>query len=338
MNKSSPIIGFVSKYRSFVTTVSLILLLFIVGEVRALVLDANVVGHFFSISQVLLTIKMAAFIALFGLCQMIVIAPGGSGLDLSVGFMATLTAIVTASVMDGQNINIIWALLIAIGLGIAVGLVNGILSAYLSLPPLVVTMAMSSILQGVINIYTAGRNITGKPSPMLQTIAADYTNIIPNVLSLPNILFLLSVVTAGAMIVFHKSRVGLAVFGAGMNPTTAHLSGVNVKFVRCMCFVASSVIASLIGLLLIGNMGIAFKDMGSSYVMPSIAAAVVGGVSLIGGGGNFLGVILGAVFLQTLTNLLVALGWGDAGKWLGFGIVLYALLCFYIGSRRRSQV
>jgi ribose transport system permease protein len=63
--------------------------------------------------------------------------------------------------------------------------------------------------------------------------------------------------------------------------------------------------------------------MGSNYVMPSVAAAVVGGVSLTGGDGNYLGVILGAIFLQTLTNLLVALGWGDAGKWLGFGIVLF---------------
>jgi ribose transport system permease protein len=104
--------------------------------------------------------------------------------------------------------------------------------------------------------------------------------------------------------------------------------------VRCIAFVISGVLASLVGLLLIGNMGMAFKDMGSNYVMPSIAAAVVGGVSLTGGDGNYLGVILGAVFLQTLTNLLVAAGWGDAGKWLGFGIVLFALLIVYVSNRR----
>jgi ribose transport system permease protein len=81
-------------------------------------------------------------------------------------------------------------------------------------------------------------------------------------------------------------------------------------------------------------MGIAFKDMGSNYIMPSIAAVVVGGVSLMGGAGNYIGVILGAVFLQTLTNLLVALGWGDAGKWLGFGILLFILLIVYVRNRR----
>jgi ribose transport system permease protein len=61
---------------------------------------------------------------------------------------------------------------------------------------------------------------------------------------------------------------------------------------------------------------------------------VIGGVSLIGGDGNYIGVILGAIFLQTLSNLLVALGWGDAGKWLGYGTLLFILLIIYVGNRR----
>jgi ribose transport system permease protein len=66
-----------------------------------------------------------------------------------------------------------------------------------------------------------------------------------------------------------------------------------------------------------------------------VAVVVVGGVSLTGGDGNYVGVILGSIFLQTLTNLLIALGWGDAGKWTGFGIVLFALLIVYLSSRHR---
>ena len=254
---------------------------------------------------------------------------GGSGLDLSVGYAATITAVLTASIMDGMNANLWMALLMAVGIGIAVGLLNGLLTAYVKLPPLVVTLAMSNILQGAINVYTAGRNITGRPSPVLQILAAKSTGIFPN------ILLILIVVTPIAMIILHKTKWGMMLFGAGANETAAHLSGVNVRMVRCVSFVASGLIASLVGLLLVGNMGIAFKDMGSNYVMPSIAAAVVGGVSLTGGNGNYFGVILGAVFLQTLTNLLVALGWGDAGKWLGFGIVLFVLLIVYVSNRRR---
>jgi ribose transport system permease protein len=307
--------------KKLIVATLLIVFLFVLGQVT--------VSNFLSLGQILLTVKLASFIALFGLCQMVVIASGGSGLDLSVGYAATITAVLTASIMDAQNGNLWMAILVALGLGVAIGMANGVLTAYLRLPPLVVTLAMANILQGIINAYTAGRNITGRPSPVLQIVAAKSTGIFPN------ILFVLLVVTPLVMIVLNKTKWGLMLFGAGTNETAAYLSGVNVKRVRFSAFVISGTLASLIGLLLIGNMGIAFKDMGSNYVMPSIAAAVVGGVALTGGEGNYIGVILGSIFLQTLTNLLVAFGWGDAGKWLGFGVVLFVLLIVYVSNRRR---
>jgi len=308
------------RYKKLIIALLLIIFLFVLGEVA--------VSNFLSLGQILLTVKLASFIALFGLCQMIVIASGGSGLDLSVGYAATMTAVFTASIMNGENRNLWMAVLIAISLGITVGLVNGLLTSYVNLPPLVVTLAMANILQGVIDVYTAGRSITGRPSPILRIIAAKSTGIFPN------ILFILIIVATIVMIILYKTKWGAVLFGVGANETTAYLSGINVKLVRCTSFIISGVLASLIGLLLIGNMGIAFKDMGSNYIMPSIAAVVVGGVSLMGGAGNYIGVILGAVFLQTLSNLLVALGWGDAGKWLGFGILLFILLIVYVRNRR----
>jgi ribose transport system permease protein len=319
--RDTPVFNALDRYKKLIVALLLIVLLFVVGEI--------VLETFFSVGQILLTVKLASFIALFGLCQMVVIASGGSGLDLSVGYMATMTAVFTAAIMDGQNSNLWLAVLVAVGLGIAVGLANGVLTAYVKLPPLVVTLAMANILQGIINAYTAGKNITGRPSPVLQIVAAKSTGMFPN------ILFILLTVTPIVMFIMYKTKWGLKLFGSGANQTAAYLSGVNVKIVRCTAFIISGTLASLIGLLLIGNMGIAFKDMGSNYVMPSIAAVVVGGVSLTGGEGNYLGVLLGAIFLQTLTNLLVALGWGDAGKWTGFGIVLFVLLIVYVSNRRK---
>jgi ribose transport system permease protein len=311
----------IARNRKLIIAFALILFLFVLGEV--------VVSHFLSLGQVLLTTKLASFIALFGLCQMIVIAGGGDGLDLSVGYNATMTAVLTASMMDGKNENVWIAILVALAIGALIGLANGLFTSYLKLPPIVVTLAMSLIIQGTINVYTAGRNITGRPSPVLQAIAAKSTG------GFPNILFVLLVLAPVVMIILNRTKWGAILFGVGSNETAAHLSGVNVKMVRCISFVISGTLAGLIGLLLIGNMGIAFKDMGSNYVMPSIAAAVVGGVSLAGGDGNYVGVILGAIFLQTLTNLLVAIGWGDAGKWTGFGIVLFILLIVYVSNRRK---
>lgn len=312
---------FFNKYKKLLVATALIFFLFLLGEIT--------VSNFLSIGQILLTIKLSSFIALFGLCQMIVIAAGGGGLDLSVGYTATVTAVLTASMMNGKNENLWIALLVALAIGLVVGIANGMLSAYVKLPPLVVTLAMSQIIQGGINVYTAGKNITGKPSPVLQIIAAKTTG------AIPNIMFLLVGLTVVVMIFLYKTRWGSLLFGVGANPVAAHLSGVNVKKIRFISYVISGILASFIGLLLLGNMGLAFKDMGSNYVMPSIAAAVVGGVPLAGGDGNYLGVVLGAVFLQTLTNLLVALGWGDAGKWTGFGIVLFLLLIVYVSNRRK---
>jgi ribose transport system permease protein len=318
--RNTAVYHFFYRHRKLFVALLLIIFLFLLGQIT--------VSNFLSLAQILLTVKLASFIALFALCQMIVIAGGGSGLDLSVGYTATITSVLTASVMDGKNENLWLAVLVALGIGIVVGSVNGALAAYVKLPPLVVTLAMSQMLQGTINVYTAGANITGRPSPVLQIIAAKSTGIFPH------ILIILLIVTPIVMIILYKTKWGMKLFGTGANETAAYLSGVNVRLVRCVAFILSGVLASLIGLLLIGNMGIAFKDMGSNYVMPSIAAVVVGGVSLGGGDGNYLGVILGAIFLQTLSNLLVALGWGDAGKWVGFGTVLYVLLIVYVSNRR----
>ena len=308
------------RYKKLWFVVILIAILFIGGEIA--------VGNFLSLSQVLLTVRMAAMIALFALCQMIVMSSGGDGLDLSIGFNATLTAVLTASIMDGSNGNLPLAILVAVVLGAGIGTANGLLSAYMKLPPLIVTLAMGTILQGIINVYTAGHNITGRPSPILSTLAAGTTGIFPN------IVFLLTVVLVIVVIVMTKTSVGRKIFGVGANETAAYLSGINVRATRLKSFIFSGIWASCMGLILLGNMGIAFKDMGSNFIMPSIAAAVVGGVAMGGGEGNYLGVVLGSVFLQALTNLLVALGWGDAGKWLGFGIVLFAMLLFYSREKR----
>ncbi len=308
------------QYGKIITVLLLTVVLFVFGGIM--------VPGFLSLEQVFLTLKLSAFVALFGLCQMIVIAAGGSGLDLSVGYTATLTAVLTASVMNGQNDRLWMAFLIALVLGILVGLTNGVLTSYLKLPPLVVTLAMADILQGIVNAYVAGKAITGRPSPFLVILAAKLTG------RFPNILFVLIPVALFATFVFEKTKWGQVLFGVGANERTAYLCGVNVKRVRFLTFTLSSVFSSLIGLLLLGNMGIAFKDMGSNYVMPSIAAVVVGGVPLAGGGGSYFGVILGSIFLQTLTNLLTAFGLGDAGKWLGFGIILFAMLSVYASNRR----
>jgi len=318
LNRRNSASDFYKRYRKMIIAVILIALMYIVGHIAT--------GSFLSLANVLLTFKFATFIALFGLCQMLVICSGGD-IDLSVGFIATLVAVLTAKVMDGQNETLWIAILVAIGIGCLFGLGNGLLTAYVKLPSLVVTMAMANIIQGVVNAYTAGYSITGQPSPVVQQLSAKMTGIFPN------IVWVLIATAVVVMVIMYRTKIGVKLMGVGSNPVAAYLSGVNVKRVRAIAFVVSGAIAGLVGILLIGNTGEAFKDMASMYVMPSIAAVVIGGVSLNGGEGNYIGVILGAVVLQALTNLFVAFGWGDAGKWLGYGIILLLMLIAYVREK-----
>ena len=323
-----PVRDFYKANKKVLNAILMVVIVFVGGEIVLDILGGTP-GSFLSVRQVFLTIRIAAFTALFGLCQMLVICAGGGGLDLSVGYIATLSGILGARIMDGSNGGILPAIVVALAVGFIFGLLNGILTAYAGLPPLVVTMAMANIVQGIINAYVAATPIRGQTAPALAWLGARFTGMFPNIM----IVLILAVIVMAVII--GKTKIGVKILGVGSNDVTAYLSGVNVRRVRCIAFIASGVIAALVGLLLVGYLGQAAKDMGDNYVMPSIVAVVVGGCSINGGEANYLAVVLGAVVLQSLTNLFVALGWGDAGKWLGYGIILLIMLAIYIRGRSR---
>ncbi|MBP5221711.1 MAG: ABC transporter permease, partial [Lachnospiraceae bacterium] len=227
------------------------------------------------------------------------------------------------------NENMLVGILVALAIGIVAGAVNGFFIAYLKLPALVITLAVSNIIQGIINVYTAGAKIDGQPSPVLVTLFAKMNGVFPN------IIYPLTVIAVIAMIIIYKTKWGQKLLAVGSNETTAYLCGIDVKRVRFTAYVISGTFAAFTGVALLAYMNMAFKDMGSTYVMPSIAAVVVGGVSMAGGDGNYIGVILGAIVLQTLTNLFYALGLGEAGKWVGIGVVLLAVLIAYVREKKK---
>ena len=310
--------------RKLIVVLALLAILSVIGEI---VLG----GGFISWPQILSTMRFASYTALFALCQMVVVSGGGSSLDLSVGYIATISAIFGVAIMQGQGgWSFVLAVLAAVGVGAAFGAVNGVLIAYFDLSPLVVTMSMSSIIQGIINVYAAGSSISGKPSQILRTLTVKAT------LGIPNIVLMMVALILLVTLLLRHFRKGQVLLGLGENARAAYLSGANVKRYRLTTFVVSGLVAGLIGLILAGNMDMAFKDMGSSYVMPSYAAVVVGCVSLVGGEASYLRVALGAVFLQTLSNLFIQLGGGDAVKWLGYGLILYVLLLVYAGDQRKK--
>lgn len=304
------------KNSSLVLCIFLIVLLFVIGNVIT-------GGQFATVGA---TVKFAALIAIFALGQMLIICTGGD-IDLSVGYTATFVSCVTAGMMNGSDLNLWKGILFALLVGVVVGLINGFMTIYAGIPSLVVTLAMSQILQGIVDIYASGASIGGEPSPFLKLLAGKQIG------DFPYIAFLLIIITAVVYWILNKTKLSMLMVSCGANPKAAHLSGVRVNLVRMCSFIACSVIAAMMGLLLLGNLGMAFKDMASSYVMPSIAAVVIGGLSIKGGQKNYIGVIAGAIVLQTLTNLFVSLGYGDSGKYLGSGIILLFMLIIYVREK-----
>lgn len=324
--KIHPAKFFYMKNRELINSIIMCLVVLFASDIIVGLVTGNF-GNFVSVPQVMTLIRLASFTALFALCQMIVMSVGGGGLDLSIGYLSALSAILAGHIMEGSNAGLVPAILVAIAVGAAFGIVNGLLVSYINLPPLVVTMAMASVIQGICYVYTTFIPISGAPGSAITFFTSNFTGIIPN------ILFLLIPVAVVVEIIYKKTRLGIKILGVGSNEMTAFLSGINVKRVRACAYMASGIVAALCGIVLLGYFDKASMDLGNNYVMTSIVCAVIGGVAINGGKASYVPVILGAFVIQTLNSLFVAIGWGDAGKWLGFGIFLFIMLILYVRNK-----
>lgn len=290
-------------------------LLFLLGEIVA--------PGFLTLAHIMTVLKIAALLGIFTLSQTLVIIAGGEGIDLSVGAVASIAAVFGAAILNGSDANLPLAILVIMGTGILIGALNGIGIAYFQIPPLVMTLAMASVVNGIIQIYSQGFLLKGRASALLIKLGSQSTA------GIPNIIFIWIIITALAWAILGWTRAGIILYGVGSNKVTAELSGVKVKRVQAQAYIASGAVASLGGLLLLGYIGQAFMDIGSAYVLPSVAAAVIGGISLAGGSGNYLGAALGAVLLTTITSLLTTMRMGEAGKNIVTGLILLLILAIY---------
>lgn len=285
---------------------------------------------FSSPKHVLMLLKVASFLGFLGLAQTIVIISGNGGIDLSVGAFASFGAAVGAAVLDGSDSNLLMAFVVVALIGLVLGCINGFMISYMEIPALIMTLAMSSVIHGVIYIYSAGVKLGGSASPMLETLSHG------TFLGVPDIIYIWAAVTAIAMFVFHFTKTGVTLYGVGSNEKAAVLKGVDVKRLRLWVFGFSGAISTVTGLLLLGYIGTAFLDIGSKYMLPSIAAATIGGISIQGGSGNYLGVVGGAFVLTVISAVLVSIQLGEAGRQIVYGIVILILLTIYGRETKES--
>jgi ribose transport system permease protein len=281
-------------------------------------------------NHVLQLLKTSALLGVLVLAQSVVILSGGEGIDLSVGAVASIATIMAGVIINGSDASLLPGAAAALAAGFVLGSINGLGVAVFNVPPLIMTLGMASVINGMVLIYSGGFIIRGSASPLLQTLAGGQT--IPG---FPNMILVWIGVIALSLFLLTRTKSGISLYGVGANEMTAELDGVRTRRVRVLAYAVSGMIAALGGVFLLGYNGLPFMGIGDPYVMPSVAAAVIGGISLAGGSGSYLGAVGGSILLTTLTALLVTLKMGAGGKQIVFGLVLIVLLALY-GRRSKS--
>jgi ribose/xylose/arabinose/galactoside ABC-type transport system permease subunit len=283
------------------------------------VVFAIVEPRFVDGSNLLNVARQSVFLLLIAMGQMIVLI--NAQLDLSVGATVALTSVVVASVTassSGGPESVLLGLGAGLLLGVVIGLLNGCIVAFWKVPSFMATLGSTSVLTGLALIISKGAPIIGLPMIFSDALATS------SVLGIP-VPVLLGVVIAVGMGVFMSRTVpGRNMYAVGGNRAAALVAGINVKKTVILAFVLCSVLASLAGILLTARVGSGEASLGASFVMLSIAAAVLGGTSLFGGEGVLWRVVLGVLFLGVLSNGMNLLHVSSYIQELVIGIVLIA--------------
>ena len=272
---------------------------------------------------------VASFVGLVAAGQTLVILIGG--IDLSVPWVLNGAAILLVTTGLGQNGRLPEALALTLGMGLAVGFANGVGVAYVGVPAVVMTLGMNGIMQGLSLGLSQGltcQACTSYAPPLLQHIELN------TVLGIPEQVVLWIAVTLAVTVVLGATAFGRRTYAIGNNPTAAFLAGIRVKRVTVILYMLSGFFSALAGIMLVSYGGQASLGLGDPYLFQSIAAVVIGGASILGGRGTYLGSAAGAITLVALVTLLSAENIPEYGRSIVYGVTILALLLLYGRERR----
>ncbi|MFZ4848106.1 MAG: ABC transporter permease [Caldilinea sp.] len=290
-------------------------------------LTGAVQPNFLSINGVRNTLLQAAPLGILAAAQTALMLTGG--IDLSVAMIATGAAYVAANQSpNGAGV----ALLAGVLVGLLIGSVNGVGVALFRVNPLIMTLAMSGILLGLFTAWT-------------QTVLAGSTQMAPFIKllgggawmgSVPYSVLVWGGVTLLVFWLFRRSGWGRLLYAIGDNERAVRLAGVRVWQVRLSAYMLSGMLAAIAGMLLGGRTGAVDLQLAGAFLLPSVAAAVIGGTSIFGGVGGYTGTVLGALILSVLNSLLTFLNVGQAIQQMVYGSIVLALAWGYARLMRRS--
>ncbi len=261
---------------------------------------------------------LSSFVMVVALGQQFVILTGG--LDLSVGSMMTFGGVLAFAWIGASPLALVWGVPAILLGAAAIGAVNGIGVMLLRLPPFIMTLAMGIIVYGAALGVTRGTP-RGSASPALSALFTQEVGGVPLIIGLVALLAVLGT------LVQVRTPFGRRLYAVGTSAAAAYVAGLPVRRLIVTTYAISGAAAGFAGILMVGYAGGATLTMGDGYLLPSVAAVVVGGTSILGGRGLYLGAVGGAVLLTTLSTIIASLGIAEGWRTVIYGaVILLALL------------
>jgi ribose transport system permease protein len=298
----------------------------LMGLLVIVVVFSILTPNFLTEQNILNILQQSSINACVALGMTLVIIAGG--IDLSVGPTAAIAAVVVAVLM-AAGVPIILAIPIALAFGMAAGAINGMLVSYGGLQPFIVTLGTLSLYRALALIYTGGNPIFGIP-PEFRALTNS------SILGVPNPVVIIAVLAALVWVLLNKTPLGEYFLAVGGNQEASRIAGVPVSMTKIASYVISGGLASVAGLILVGRLGAADPTLGNLWELDAIAAAAIGGASLMGGKGSIVGTLLGAIILGSLRNGLTLMNVQAFYQLLATGLIILAAMLIDRATRGRE--
>ena len=267
-------------------------------------------------------LQVGAFLGIVAAGMMLVILLGH--IDLSVPWT------LAAGAMLGTAVGGPWALPVGLAVGMSVGLVNGLGVAYLRVPSMIFTLGVNAVMRGFMVMLTGGYAPQSIATPFMTWLATG------NVLGIPMPLIVWALISVLIVLLLQRTPLGRYIYAIGNRERAAYLCGIDTRLVLILAFVICGGCSSLAGVLLAGYSTNAYQSMGDPYLLPAIAAVVIGGTHILGGRGRYLGTVVGTILIVLLTSVLSVMQMPEAGRQIIYGAVIILMLLVY--GRQRGVV
>ncbi len=266
-------------------------------------------------TYLLLQLQTGSFLGICAAGLMAVILIGH--IDLSIPWTLTAAAMV-ATAVGGP-----WAVPAALAVGVVVGLLNGLGVAVLRIPSMIFTLGVDTVLRGLMVAQTGGYAPQDAATPLMLGLAKG------SLLGIPAALFVWAAVSVAVAFLLARTTFGRALYAIGTRERAAYLSGMRTARVTMGAFVLSGVCAALAGVLLAGYSAKAYQGMGNAFLLPAIAAVVLGGTNVLGGRGRYVGTLIGVVLIVLLNSVLSIMQMPEALRQIIYGTVIIGMLLIY---------